>query len=128
MVDAAKFFQSKGTYLNASHVSAGDLDVTINKVVIETVGRDAEQKLVVYFEELPRGLAINKTNYEVLFDAFGPETDGWIKGKITLYTTETEYEGKKVDGLRVKVDPANCIPRDRWLKPKPTDLGDEIPF
>jgi hypothetical protein len=131
MVDAAKFFQSKGTYLNASHVSAGDLDVAISEVQVETIGRNAEQKLVLYFAGLPRGLAINKTNYETLFDAFGPETDGWIGGKITLYPVETEYDGKKVDGIRLRVDPANRIPRDKWLKPKPgptDEMNDTIPF
>jgi hypothetical protein len=129
MVDASKFFQSKGTYLNASHVSAGDLDVIISEVQIETIGRNAEQKLVLYFKELPRGLAINKTNYETLFEAFGPETDGWIGGKVTLYPVETEFDGKKVDGIRIKVDPSNRIPRQKWPAPKPPpDIGDEVPF
>lgn len=128
-MDASKFFQSKGTYLNALHVSAGDLDVTISEVAIETIGRDADQKLVTYFEELPRGLAINKTNYETLHDAFGPETDGWIGGKVILFAVETEFDGKKVDGIRIKVDPANRIPRDKWVKPKAeADMDDAIPF
>lgn len=131
MVDASKFFQSKGTYLNASHVSAGDLDVTISEVQIEPIGRSAEQKLVAYFEELPRGLAINKTNYETLFEAFGPETDGWVGGRVTLYPVETEFDGKKVDGIRIKVDPGNRISRQKWPEPKPTpapNSADEVPF
>jgi hypothetical protein len=127
-MDASGFFKNKGTYLNASHLAAGELDVVIRSIGLERVGRDQEQKMVIYFEELTRGLTLNKTNYEALFDAFGPETDDWIERPVTLYATKTEFEGKPVDGVRLRVDPANRLPVEQRTIPKPPPIDDEIPF
>jgi hypothetical protein len=38
-MDASAFFQSKGTYTNASHLATGDVDVTIRGVEMEPRGR-----------------------------------------------------------------------------------------
>jgi hypothetical protein len=127
-MDASAFFQSKGTYLNATHLAAGDLQVTIKSVEIERVGREQDQKLVIYFHELPRGLTLNKTNYEVLFEGFGPETGDWISRSVTLYATKTQFDGREVDGVRIRVEPANRLPREQRSKPQPAPIDDDIPF
>jgi hypothetical protein len=129
-MDASKFFQSQGTYLNATHVAAGDLEVTIERTEIEKIGKDQQQKLVIYFRELERGLTLNKTNYEALYNAFGPETDGWLGKPVTLFATKTEFDGKQVDGVRLRIAAPDRVPREKWPSPKPVpnDMNDEIPF
>lgn len=127
-MDASEFFKGKGTYLNAMHLAAGDLEVTIKAVELERVGRDQEQKLVIYFDELPRAMIVNKTNFETLNEAFGPETSDWIARPATLYATKTEYDGKEVDGVRIRVAPKDYLPIAQRSKPKPPPIDDEIPY
>jgi hypothetical protein len=127
-MDASAFFQSKGTFLNATHLAAGDLEVTIKSVEIERIGKNQEQKLVIYFDELTRGLILNKTNFEALSESFGRETDDWRERCVTLYAVKTKYEEKEVDGVRIRVDPANHLPREQRSKPQPIELDDDVPF
>jgi hypothetical protein len=130
-MDASEFFQSKGTYLNASHLNGAQVDVTILNVQQEEVGKDRERKLVVYFAEIDRGLVLNKTNYGVLEPAYGRETEGWHGKKATIYPDKTEFDGKEVDCVRLRVDPNNYVPQSQWPKPKPApraEMDDQIPF
>ncbi len=127
-MDAGAFFQSKGTYLNASHVAAGALTVTIERVQQERVGRQQDDKLVIYFQELPRGLVLNKVNFESIYDAYGPETSGWLGKRVTLYAAKTEYDGKEVDAVRIRIDPNDYVPHSQWPKPEPAPMEEEVPF
>lgn len=78
---------------------------TIKKVTVENVGQGAKQesKPVVYFEEIEKGLVLNKTNANFIVSILGDDdTDGWKGGKIKLVATDVEYAGDLVRGIRVR--------------------------
>jgi len=78
--------------------------LTIAEVVEETVGqgRDAEDKVVLYFTETDKGLVLNSTNANTIADFFGFETGQWLDGKIELFPTTTDFAGKTVECIRVR--------------------------
>lgn len=97
-------FPSK--YLKASDCEDGDLIVTIREVKQEDVGSAAkkEVKAVVYFEEVDKGLVLNKTNWNTIEKLTGNEdTDEWAGEKIALYATEVEFQGDMVMSVRVRL-------------------------
>ena len=80
----------------------GDTVVTIKAVDFKEVGDEKVTKGVVYFDELPRGLVLNRTNVKRIIALHGNETDDWKGKKITLYPSETDFGGKTVDCIRVR--------------------------
>ncbi len=96
------------TYLKAAELE-GDTVYTIKSVEIETLGKDenAEQKPVVYFQEVELGLALNKTNANTISGLYGPETNDWIGKQITLFSTEVDFQGKQTLAIRVRMRAPN---------------------
>lgn len=89
---------------------------TIKTVKVETIGQGAkqEQKPVVYFEEVEKGLVLNKTNANFIVGILGEDdTDAWKGGKIKLVATDVEYAGDLLRGIRVR----------RTAKPKPGSVA-----
>lgn len=88
------------------HLEAADLDgdttVTIKDVEFAEVGEEKETKGVVWFEEFPRSMVLNRTNTKRLIGLHGGETDDWVGKKVTLYPSETEFGGRTVPCLRVR--------------------------
>jgi hypothetical protein len=110
-------FPSK--YLKAEDVKAKQIVATISYMKQELVGQGQDQKLkpVLYLEN-QKPIVLNKTNTEVLEEAFGDSED-WPGHKIKIYCVKVDFGGKRVDGLRL--DP---------IVPKPAlkdDLEDEVP-
>lgn len=78
---------------------------TIKNVKVETVGQGAkaEQKPVLYFNELDKGLCLNKTNANFIVSILGDDdTDSWKGHQIKLIATDVEYAGDLVRGIRVR--------------------------
>lgn len=107
-----------------------DLLVTIKKLLLEDMpGDDGEQRWVVYFRELPKGLVLNVTTIRTLESSFGGDTDVWVGNKVTLYCDpNVSFKGKVVGGLRLrpykatKATLAAVVP-----KVAPEDFDDQIP-
>jgi hypothetical protein len=110
-------------YLKAEELDE-DMVVTIRGVKVETLGqgKDAEEKPVVYFKELPKGLALNKTNATTIKTLYGPETDDWKGQKITLWATEVDFQGKMVPAIRVRSRAPSSKPKP---KPQPAPVAAE---
>lgn len=91
-------------YLKSQEIK-GDTTFTIDHIEMETLGqgKDAEEKPVVYFTEVDRGLALNKTNANTIASLYGDDTDTWSGKRITLYATEVEFQGKQTMAIRVRV-------------------------
>jgi hypothetical protein len=89
-----------GNFLKADDIEE-DTTLLISKVAIETVGTD--ERPIVYFDGYEKGLVLNKTNKETIKGLYGKETDDWIGNKITLFTTEVDYQGKQVMAIRVRM-------------------------
>lgn len=106
-MDIRTAFPSK--HLKASDF-AGDTAVTIKQVQIEEVGTKNEARPIVYFNEASKGLCLNKTNMNTIGDLYGYETDNWIGRMITLYPTETQFEGRMKPCIRVRTAAPQLAP------------------
>lgn len=96
-------FPSK--WIKSGDIEGDDLVLTIKSVQIETVGQgeDAEEKPIVYFSEIEKGMVLNKTNADSISRLYGPETDGWTGKTIALFATEVAFGGKQTLALRVRL-------------------------
>ena len=85
---------------------AGELDVTIADVRQEELrvdGGETKSKWVCYFEEVERGLVLNKTNIEKLAKLCGSEmSEDWTGMRVRLYVTPVQFRGEEVDAIRIK--------------------------
>ena len=89
------------------HIEAADLNgedrvVTIVKVGFSLVGPEKANKGIIWFKEFDRGMVLNRTNLKRLIAMYGTETDEWSGKRITLYPSETDYQGKTVPCIRVR--------------------------
>lgn len=125
------------TYLKASDLQGRSIDVIINRFDVEVIGQD--QRPVIYFEGKTKGLVLNKTNSGTISDSYGDETDDWIGQPITVYPSETDYQGKRVPCIRVRVPRPARAQYAAPVKPAPAaapapmpaatiPMDDEIPF
>jgi hypothetical protein len=106
MVLASRYDQSR--FLRAEDVPQ-DRKLRIKKTTEEMVGNgaDREKKLCIWFTSDRRGLALNRTNNRTIRSAFGDETNGWIEKDIVVFSTTTEFRGKIVPALRVRIPAAD---------------------
>jgi hypothetical protein len=86
--------------LKSTDVKAKPLIATISYVEVEPVGQDRKDKPVVYLEA-GKPIVCNRTNFEVLEEAFG-DSDDWAGQKIKVFCAQTQYQGKRCDGIRVE--------------------------
>ena len=126
-------FASK--YLSAADLRDRDATVTIERVEIEKMP-SGEKKPALFFEGKAKGFLLNRTNFNTIAEVLGADdTDDWSGRSITLYPTETEFQGRMVDCIRVRRRKAPAAPE--WQEPapppiretEPADLDDnEVPF
>jgi hypothetical protein len=118
MLLASAYDQSR--FFKAADVQA-EKKLRIKDVTEEEIGQDKQKKLVVWFDNDPRGLVLNKTNNRALRGAFGDDCAGW-KGKIiVVYPTTDEFRGRMVPVLRVRIPPPKEGNRQTVAaKPKPS--------
>jgi hypothetical protein len=118
----------------------GDLSLTIKHVEMETVGQgdDVDTKPVVYFNEVNKGLILNKTNANTVSHLHGDDTEDWIGKRITIFPTEVDFQGKQVMAIRVRLRaPGGTAPApvskltpevakgQAWLRFKESNPGDK---
>lgn len=124
-----------GSYLKASDIGRSRAGVVIEDVVQEQLGKD--EKWVLRFKGKEKGLVLNKTNASILEEVLGSDdTDDWVGKRITLYSTKVEFQGKRVDAIRVSDDPrdypkrekAKSEPKDETAAPEFQADDDDVPF
>lgn len=126
-------FPSK--YLKAEDdlFDAGDVTATIKEVVLESLKsreRGEENKPVMYFKELPKGLIVNKTNWGICAKLFGSDdSDDWLNERLLMTTVDVDAFGDVVRAIRIKnqkpkVDKAALIERYQklWERGKQINL------
>lgn len=124
------------SYLKAADLNGKAVRVTIDSVTMEKLGDD--QKAILHFVGKDKGLVLNKTNANRIIEAVGTdETDEWEGWSVTLYPCKVDYQGKRVDAIRIDDRPgASKPPADRVSKPPidepfddaPEITEDDIPF
>jgi hypothetical protein len=99
------------TYDQSKFFRAEDLQeeklLKIKDVTEEMVGQGADQsqKLVVWFTNSKKGLALNRTNNRAIRGAFGDDTAGWTGKIIAVFPTQADFRGRLVAALRVRIPP-----------------------
>ncbi len=100
--------------------------LTIKNIAEEEVGDDL--KPVAYFHGEEKGLGLNITNCRSIEEIVGSDdVDAWKGKTIVLFKTQTDYQGKRVDCLRVRVPK----PGTQAPEPPPDEFSatdDDVPF
>ena len=121
-------FPSK--YLKAADLQGKRVNVTIANVALENIGDD-EGKAVVYFQGKDKGMVLNKTNANMIVEIAGTEeTNDWRGVTIALFTARVDFQGKRVDAIRVDL-PAKPAAAAKAPEPPADDGGfddESIPF
>ena len=123
----------------SNYLKAGDLDedftLTMKGIKMEGM-KDSEgneeDKPVLYFREVDKGLVLNATNKKRILAMHPAEdTDEWIGKQVTLTKEWVEAFGKSDWAIRVKVQPPQRKPAPAPQKPAPkpvAESSDEVPF
>ena len=129
-MDINAVFPSK--YLKASDLQGRECAVTIDSVTTEDVagqGEPDDHKPILWFEKATKGFVLNKTNANTIAGMYGPETDNWVGRTITLFPTQTDFQGKQVACVRVRLPQAATVPvAARTPSNGEPPTGDDIPF
>lgn len=91
-----------GNYLAADDIGNQQLTLQVVGVDMEALA-DNSQKLAVSFGDFDKVLLLNRTNAQTFAELFGDETDGWIGKHVTLYTTKTQFQNRRVSAVRVRL-------------------------
>lgn len=121
-----------GQYIKASDLQGKRVVVVIDRVTMEDIG--GETKPVLHFKGKDRGMVLNRTNANAIVDIVGSdETDDWTGKVILLYPTRVDFQGKRVDAIRVDAAPpsrqaAPVQPPVPAADDLPSDSDDSVPF
>jgi hypothetical protein len=118
-------FPSK--YLRAADLD-GEVTVRIRDIKMEDIAGDGVPKPVLFFGGSDKGLVLNKTNANAIIDLVGTdETDQWKGKRIALYATKVDFQGKRVDAIRVCEPEPVAAPVKRAPVAPPPDEGEDDP-
>lgn len=109
-------------YVQASDLQGRDHDLTIERFEMEQMA-DGETCPVIYFKGHGKGLVLNKTNGRTIAGLYGPNTDHWLGRPITLFPTQTDFQGRQVACIRVRMHAPNASDghSDLDVPPPPAD-------
>ena len=110
-------FPSK--YLKATDLQDRPVTLEISHVAEVDVGTasDPQVKPVLYFKGKDKGLVLNKTNASTIASKYGDECDDWTGHLVEIFPTTTQFQGKTVECIRVRIP-----------VPAADDEPDELPF
>lgn len=107
----------------SDYITAADLlgrDVTITIEAIEPrhelqrqSGKD--YRPVIRMRGKAKKWVLNKTNAKTIAKLYGPEVQGWIGKRVTIYPTRTRFGPDEVDAIRVRPR----VPSDQEPAPAP---------
>ena len=104
-------------YLNAQTAKEFEgKTLTIYEVSAETI-REI-RKMIIGFEGIEKLLVVNKTNREVLAEAYGDDTDAWINQKVRLDIVKVMFEGKRTNSISLTPDTKETAPEPAKKAPK----------
>ena len=96
----SKYFNAK----NAGHMNGRTLTIYEVKSAIIGQGEDATKKMLIGFEDVEKILVVNKTNNEILTEAYGDETDAWVGKRVILNLVSLSFKGERT--LSIQLSPA----------------------
>jgi hypothetical protein len=73
---------------------------------LKTPDGETQNRLVLHFHNEEKRLVVNVTNYDMLADMFGDETENRIGKTVQLYADKTRFGNKIVPCVRVRATSA----------------------
>lgn len=121
-------FPSK--YLRAADLGDKEHTLEIADCVMEAIDeKTGEQKPILYFKGAQKGLVLNVTNANMISHLYGDDTTRWPGNSLVLFSMMTSFQGKPVQGLRVRGPAGAPMANTPVAAPEgPASLDDEIPF
>ena len=92
-------------FFKSADLAERSLDLKIKSAAMETLKSPqgaSERKLVLAFENHPKRLVCNRTNFDAISLLHGPNTEAWIGKSVELYATWTQFRGKETACVRVR--------------------------
>lgn len=109
-------------YIKAADLQGRDVTLIIKEVKLEDLGDDT--KPVVYFNKTDRGLVLNRTNATTIANNLGTdEMDQWAGKAITMFPTQTDFQGRQVEAIRIRLR----RPAPKQPLPAPSPQKDDLP-
>lgn len=102
-------------YLKADDIEeeGGEVRALIKGIKIEEL-QDSEggkqDKPVLYFLRIDKGLVLNKTNAETIGEVHGDETEAWVGKEVLLVTERVTAFGKTAPAIRIRVPKKSSAP------------------
>lgn len=123
-------------FLRKEDFEDGDQILTIKGVRLEDMpGGDGQQKWVLYFRELPKGMALNSTTIRVLEKGYGDDSDLWVGKKALVYVDpNVTFKGQLTGGLRLRTQKVAAAPvqpptvAQQASTAAHEEFSDDIPF
>jgi hypothetical protein len=121
-------FPSKYMKADVDVPETSDLIVTISHSTQERIGqgKEAEDKVILWFHESEKGLVLNKTNWGLIDKALNSDdTDQWTGKRIALFSTDVQFQSDFVRAIRVRPRP----PGGKIVeKPAMKVADEEVPY
>lgn len=93
-------------YLEGDAIAGRDEDlVLIVRDVVEIeipTQRGPEVKVLLRFEGTSKGLILNKTNAQTLWELYGRKTEGWHGKRVALYTEQVVVNRRTFNAIRIR--------------------------
>ena len=105
MTSVTDLFPSR--YVSAGDLPAGGTDVIIESFGQEEVGDTKDLRPILFFAGKPKGMVLNKTNANRIAEKYGEQIEEWMGKPVTLYPSETDFQGKTVPCVRVRIPASN---------------------
>jgi hypothetical protein len=119
-----KFYPSK--YLKAATFN-GPVEAVIEAFESREMNDGKVKPVLVFVDDDPSPLVLNKTNLTALQSSLGCESDDYVGAHVELSRCMTQFQGKPTPGILLRVlDPKETKP---WPpKRGGQDMDDEVPF
>jgi hypothetical protein len=122
--DLDQLYGSK--YLGAVDVGDKKIRTRISKIrkeMMQQGGKPERAKFVLYFATLEKPMVLNATNKNMLVEKLGKNPANWIGADVGIFAENTQFAGKPVKGLRLRVlsppkAAAKTVPAPKKPKPK----------
>jgi hypothetical protein len=105
MPTASDYFQTPAS----KYFRAGDFTKelvgtirSVDRTEFKNDDGSAAAKPVLNFQDLPKALVLNKTNFTALSLMFGEDADGWVGEKVALYPSCVDFKGKTMPTIKVR--------------------------
>lgn len=112
-----------GDTLKTTDLQGREPTVVIAEVQVKKF--DNGNKLVITFQGKKKALICNKTNANRIAYIHGTNTDNWIGKEIVLYTDLVDFQGKTVEGIRIRPPARRAAPQQPPQRQQPQSEFDD---